>query len=91
MLASSERHCIFPRPAQRKALTTKRAKKDNKEEEKGKEEVFRRLWSLSCISRGEESGIEFISGGSLQKEEVFHIRNGFNSTSSSLKEILKDI
>jgi len=35
-------------------LTTKRAKKDNKEEEKGKEEVFRRLWSLSCISRGEE-------------------------------------
>ena len=65
MLASSERHCIFQGPAQRKALTTKRAKKDNKEEEKGKEEVFRRLWSLSCISRGEESGIEFISGGRL--------------------------
>ena len=83
MLASSERHCIFPRPAQRKALTTKvvvkRAKKDNKEEEKGKEEAFRRLWSLSCISRGEESGIEFISGRRLQKQEVFHIRNGFIS------------
>ena len=83
MLASSERHCIFPGPAQREALTTKvavkRAKKDKKEEEKGKEEAFRRLWSLSCISRGEESGIEFISGRRLQKEEVFHIKNGFIS------------
>ena len=43
-------------------VVVKRAKKDNKEEEKGKEEAFRRLWSLSCISKGEESGIEFISG-----------------------------
>ena len=81
MLASSERQCIFPRPAQRKALTTKvvvkRAKKDKKEEEKGKEVAFRRLWSLSCISKGEESGIEFISGRRLQRE--FHIRNGFIS------------
>ena len=53
----------------------KRVKKDKRGEEKDKEEAFRRLWSLSCISRGEESGIEFISGRRLQNEEVFHIRH----------------
>ena len=56
-------------------VAVKRAKKDKQEEEKAKEEAFRRLWSLNCISRGEESGIEFISGRRLRKEEVFHIRN----------------
>ena len=60
-------------------VVVKRAKKDKKEEEKGKEVAFRRLWSLSCISRGEESGKEFVSGRRLRKEEVFHIRNGFIS------------